>query len=96
MIKLYVMTRLYCARDSGVSNSAPKGCMRRATRRSARAVSSNPGPAARREKSWSRRGADPSPDQRKIFHPGGVVRGLDLDVPERGGRRTMNMGVGIS
>ena len=35
-------------------------------------------------------------DEKKIFHPREVVNGLGLGVPERGGRRTINMDVGIS
>jgi hypothetical protein len=59
--------------------------MKRAARRRARAVSSNPVAAARREKSWLRRGMH----EKKIFHPREVVRDLGSDVPEHGGRRTI-------
>jgi hypothetical protein len=65
--------------------------MRRAARQSVRAVSSNPVAAARREKSWSRRGMD----EKKIVHPVEVVRDLGSDVPERGGRRTMNVEISV-
>ena len=36
-------------------------------------------------------GTDPGMHENKFFHPREVVRGLDLDVAERGGRRTVNM-----
>jgi hypothetical protein len=34
-------------------------------------------------------------DEKKIFHPREVVRDLDFDVPERGGRRTINIGISV-
>ena len=39
-------------------------------------------------------GTNPGMDQKVLFHPREVVCGLDRHVPERGGRRTINMGVG--
>lgn len=77
--------RLYCTRDCGVNNSAPNACMRRATRCSAqpRRGVRNPGEDE----------THPGVDENKIFHPKEVVRGLDFDVPERGGRRTINVGI---
>ena len=94
MIKQSVTTRLYCTRDSGLSNSAPKGCLRRATRGSARGRIVQPSRATR--EILVEGGANPGMNQKVLFHPREVVCGLDRHVPERGGSSHDKHGSGES